>query len=91
MNAGSAQRYEQNTGWKTMLHYAVAWSFRVHADSFRDSSERSLDSPENSVAGLQPVFFRATGENALPTLNRKRQRNPNNRLSPAPSPPKSMP
>jgi hypothetical protein len=45
-----AQLYEQNTGWKPMLHYAVASSLQVHGDSSWDGSERSLDSPENNVA-----------------------------------------
>jgi hypothetical protein len=35
---------------KPMLHYAVASSLRVHGDSSRDGSERSLDSLENNVA-----------------------------------------
>jgi hypothetical protein len=33
-----------------MLLYAAASSLRVHGDSSRDGSERSLDSPENNVA-----------------------------------------
>jgi hypothetical protein len=41
---------EQNTGYQPMLHYAVASSVRVHGESFRDVSERSLDSPETNVA-----------------------------------------
>src|SRR5580704_7241702 len=33
-------------GWKPLVHYAVASSLPVHGDS----SERSLDNPENNVA-----------------------------------------
>jgi hypothetical protein len=40
----------KNTGWKPMLHYAVAPSLRVHGESSRDDSERSLDNPQNNVA-----------------------------------------
>jgi hypothetical protein len=46
-----AQQCEQNTGWKPMLHYAVALLLRVHGDS----SERSLDSPKTISIGR--VYF----------------------------------
>jgi hypothetical protein len=40
-----------------MLLYAVASSLRVHGESSRDGSERSLNSPENQCSiGFQPVF-----------------------------------
>jgi hypothetical protein len=45
-----AQRCGQNTGWKPMLLYPVAWSPRAHGDSSWNGSERSLDRRENKVA-----------------------------------------
>ena len=52
-----ARRCERNTGWKPMLHYAVASAVRVHGDSSQDGSERSLISPEIQCSiGFQPVF-----------------------------------
>jgi hypothetical protein len=47
----TAQRCEQNTGWKPMLHCVVASSLRVHGErvsgvALRDRS----NSPENNVA-----------------------------------------
>jgi hypothetical protein len=47
---GFFRPYDRNTGWKPMLHYAVASPLQVHGDSSRDGSERSYDSPENKVA-----------------------------------------
>jgi hypothetical protein len=41
-----------------MLHCAVVSSIRVHGESSRVGSERSLDSPEKCSIGFQPVFFR---------------------------------
>ena len=56
----NVQRCERNTGWKPMLHYAVASPLRVHSDSSKDGSERLLKSPDNQCSiGFQPVFFGA--------------------------------
>ena len=48
---------EQNTGWKPLLHYAVASPARAHGNSSQMVLERSLNSPENQCSiGFQPVF-----------------------------------
>jgi hypothetical protein len=41
---------DKNTGWKPMLHFSLPWPLRVHGDSCRDGSERSLISPRDNVA-----------------------------------------
>jgi hypothetical protein len=43
-----ARRYEQNTGWKPMLLYAVSWLPWVRGLR-QDVLERSLDTPESNI------------------------------------------
>ena len=46
-----------------MLLYSVPSSFRVHGDSSRGDSGRSLDSPEGQWSiGFQPVFCRTLSD-----------------------------
>ena len=39
-----------DTGWKPMLHYAVAWRLWVRGTRLRKHFDRSLDTPESIVA-----------------------------------------
>jgi hypothetical protein len=39
-----------DTGWKPMLHYAVAWWLWVRGTRLRKHFDRSLDTPESIVA-----------------------------------------
>jgi hypothetical protein len=51
------------TGWKPMLHDAVASQLQVHGESARDGSERPLDNPGNSS---RPDFVRSSLGNVDP-------------------------
>ncbi len=39
-----------DTGWKPMLHYAVAWWLWVRGTRLRKHFDRYLDTPESIVA-----------------------------------------
>jgi hypothetical protein len=51
-----ARRCEQNTGWKPMLLYAVAWLPWVRRRLRQDVLQRSLDSPEGNVVWASGLY-----------------------------------